>query len=38
MLKSLYNAVAYEKIDPTFYDEFLKLCVDAGTDLCPLPK
>jgi len=38
MLKSLYNAVAYEKIDPTFYDEFLKLCNDAGPDLCPLPE
>ena len=38
MLKSLYNATAYEKIDPTFYDEFLKLCTDAGPDLCPLPQ
>jgi basic membrane protein A and related proteins len=38
MLKSLYNAVAYEKIDPTFYDEFLKLCTEAGPDLCPLPQ
>ncbi len=38
MLKSLYNATAYEKIDKTFYDEFLKLCTDAGPDLCPLPQ
>lgn len=38
MLKSLYNATAYEKIDPSFYDAFAKLCNDAGPDLCPLPK
>jgi len=38
MLKSLYNAIAYEKIEPTFYDEFLQLCVDAGEALCPLPQ
>lgn len=38
MLKSLYNAVAYVKIDPTFYSGFTKLCTDAGPDLCPLPK
>ncbi|MCL4560722.1 MAG: phosphate/phosphite/phosphonate ABC transporter substrate-binding protein [Chloroflexi bacterium] len=38
MLKSLYNANAYEKIDPTFYADFTKLCNTAGPDLCPLPQ
>jgi phosphonate transport system substrate-binding protein len=38
MLKSLYNANAYVKIDPSFYDAFTKLCDAAGPDLCPLPK
>ena len=38
MLKNLYNAVAYVKIDSTFYDSFVKLCSDAGPDLCPLPQ
>lgn len=38
MLKSLYNANAYVKIDPSFYDDFTKLCDAAGPDLCPLPQ
>ncbi len=38
MLKSLYAATAYEKIEPTFYDNFTKLCQSVGPDLCPLPQ
>jgi len=38
VLKSLYNYDAFEKVEPTFYDDFAAVLVKAGVDPASLVK